>query len=65
MMIQSKVYGDRIQKVSVIFVDNNDIVTDGDEVEEKMKIITTDYNDLYTATGGYVEEEKSKYYTYQ
>ena len=30
-----------------------------------MKIITTDYNDLYTATGRYVEEEKSKYYAYQ
>ena len=52
-------------KASVAFVDDNDMVTDGENVEEIMKIITTEYNNLHSATGGYVEEEKSKFYAYQ
>jgi hypothetical protein len=65
MMLQSRIYDDKIQKVAVAFVDDNDMMSDGEEVGEKMKIITTEYNDLYTASGGYVEEAKSKYYAYQ
>jgi hypothetical protein len=65
MNIQSKLYGDTIQKVAVAFVDDNDMMSDGDDVNQKMKIIVTEYNDLYTATGGYIEEDKSKYYAYQ
>ena len=65
MKIKSRVYNDTIQKVAVAFVDDNDMISDGDEVQEKMNFIVTEYNDLHMATGGYMEEEKSKYYAYQ
>ena len=65
MQFESKVYGEIILKVSVAFVDDNDMVADGEEVEEDMKVILNDYNDLHSATGGHIEEQKSKYYAYQ
>ena len=64
MKFESQVNRDIILKVSVAFVDNNDIVADGEDVEEDMKTILDDYNDLHLATGGYIEEQKSKFYAY-
>ena len=65
MKFESQVNGDIILKVSVAFVDDNDMVADGEDVEEDMKTILDDYNNLHSATGGYIEEQKSKFYTYQ
>ena len=65
LKIKSKANGEVTQKASVAFVDDNDMVTDGENVEENMKIITTEYNNLHATTGGYIEEEKSKFYAYQ
>ena len=64
MFIVSKVFEESIQKVFVAFVDNNDMVTDGEDAEENMNVIITEYNDLHSATGGHIEEEKSKFYAY-
>ena len=65
MKIKSRVCNDTMQKVAVAFVDDNDMISDGDEAQGKMNFIVTEYNDLHMATGGYMEEEKSKYYAYQ
>lgn len=54
-----------MQKASVAFVDDNDVITDGENVKENMKLIKTEYNNLHSATGGRIEKEKSKFYVYQ
>lgn len=41
------------------------MVADGENVENDMKIILNEYDDLHAATGGQIEEEKSKFHTYQ
>jgi predicted HAD superfamily hydrolase len=41
------------------------MVTDGEDVEENMNVIVTEYNDLHSMTGGHIEEEKRKFYAYQ
>ena len=58
MIIESQVHGDKTQKVSVAFVDDNDIVTDGVEAEKNVETITNNYNDLHSAIDGHIEEEK-------
>ena len=63
--IQLQVHRDMIYKVSIAFSDNNNIVADREEVEEDMKIIINDYNNLHSAAGGHVEEQKSKFYACQ
>ena len=54
-----------MQKVSVAFADNNDIVADREEAEKNVETITNDYNDLCSATGRHIKEEKSKFYACQ
>ena len=65
MFIVSKVFEESIQKVFIAFVDDNDMVTDREDAEENINVIVTEYNDLHTVIGGYIEEEKSKFYAYQ
>ena len=61
----SKITGEEIKKVLVAFIDNNDMVTDGDNAEKNVEIIATEHNDLCSATGDCTEEEKSKCHTCQ
>jgi len=49
----------------VAFVDNADLVTDGDNAERKMGKMAVLYNDLHAATGGFSEKEKSKYFSWK
>jgi len=65
MIISSNVSDLSVQRVSVAFVNDNDLVTDREDAEEKMGRIVTTYNDLHSAMGGYIEENKSKYFSYQ
>ena len=49
---------------AVLFVDDADMITEGKEAEEKMQRILEIYNRLYTATGGYIENKKCKYFAW-
>ena len=51
-----------IQIVTVMFVDDADMITEGVEAEKKMKRILKMYNDLHSATGGEIEEKKCKFF---
>ena len=62
MLFESKVHGDVMQKLSILFVNNNDLVTDWKDTEENMQVITTEHNDLHSVAGEDIEEEKSKFY---
>ena len=65
MKFESRVSRERVLKVVVAFVDDNDMVADGENVENDMKIILNECNDLHAATGGQIEEQKSKFCAYQ
>ena len=46
----------------VLFVDDADMIAEGDEAEEEMQLMLEIYNRLYSATGGYIENKKCKYF---
>ena len=45
---------------AVLFVDEANMIEEGDEAEENMQEILEIYNRLYSATGEYIENKKSK-----
>ena len=49
--------------IAVLFVDDADMIEEGDEAEENMQEMLEIYNRLYSATGGYIENKKCKYFT--
>jgi len=55
----------REQCVSVSFVDDTDFITDGNQYEDKMQDIVNKYHQLYTATGGQIEVNKTKYFAWK
>ena len=61
--MSSRVFNKSIYKVSVVFVDDNDQVIDGENAEEKISSIITGYSRLYSVTGEYIEEKKSKIFS--
>ena len=63
MFIESNVIKTVIQRVSVAFVDDANLVTDRDDTERKMGEIAVLYNNLHVAMGGFSEKEKSKYFS--
>ena len=52
-------------KMSVAFADDNGMVIGGCDSENKMEMILNIHDDLHSATGGCIEEEKSKYYAWK
>ena len=62
---ESRVSREAILKVAVAFVDDNGMIADGENVEEDMKIISNECDDLHSATGGQIEEQKRKFCAYQ
>ena len=53
---------ERVLIAAIAFVDNTDLVVDGNETERKMQLMLKIYDDLYTAIGGHIEEDKSKFF---
>ena len=49
---------------AVLFVNDADMITEGEKAEEKMQMILKIYNRLYTATGGHIENKKYKYFAW-
>ena len=54
--IKSIILGLIEHSVSVSFVDDTDLFSNGDEVKEKMQSILNIYNKYYKAIGGEIEE---------
>ena len=50
---------------AVLFVDDADMISEGEDAEEKMQKILKMYNTLYTATGGHIQHEKCKYFAWK
>ena len=50
---------------SVMFVDDADMVSEGENAEANMQRILEIYNKLYSATGGYIEDKKCKYFSWK
>ena len=50
---------------AISFVDDNDLVVDGKQVLRKIQSILNIYIILYMATGGKMQEEKTKFYYWQ
>ena len=48
--------------VLVSFVNDMDLLSNGDKVKEKMQLILNTYNKYYKAIGGEIEEKKTTYY---
>jgi len=65
MTIKSNIYDQMVQKVAVAYVDDNDLVTDGEDAKKNMISIIEIYNDLHTASGGNIQEEKSKFFAWR
>ena len=65
MNINSNVTNETVQKAAVSYVDDNDYVTDGEDAKRKMNQILKICDDLHTATGGNLQEEKSKFFAYK
>ena len=53
------------QYVSISFVDDTDLITEGDDSEDKMQEIINSYESLHEATGGKIEGRKTKYYAWK
>ena len=62
MKIYSKLAMKLAQIAAVAFVDDIDLITDGEYAEYKIQLILTIYNDLYLAIGGYIEDAKCKFF---
>jgi len=50
---------------AVLFVDDNDLAVDGDNSKVRMQKMVDLHDTLYKATGGFSQEEKSKFYSWK
>jgi len=64
MEFVSGLTNEMIQIVAVMFVDDADMITEGVEAKMKMMRILKMYDDLHSVTGGKIEENKCKFFTW-
>ena len=50
---------------AIAFVNNTDLVAEGENIEEIMQQMLHNYNDLYAVTGGLIEHNKSMYFAWK
>ena len=62
MKFKSKLIELRILISTIAFVDDTDLVAEGNDVEQMIVDILQTQNNLHTATGGLIEQDKSKYF---
>ena len=60
-MVKVLITKDQEQQITILFVDNTDLVTDRINAERKMQFIINKYIRLYEAIGGKVSNEKTIY----
>ena len=63
-------FGSKLTKVmefiaAIAFVDDTDLVAEGNDGEQMMLEMLQTYDDLHTATGGLIEQNKSKYFAWK
>jgi len=64
VVFENQATGERIQCVSVAFVDDTDFMTNGENSVEKITKIIQIYEKLHGATGGLIELTKTTYYAW-
>jgi len=65
IIFRSNVSNEMEQCISVSFVNDNDLVIDRENAEEKIQEIIDIYETLHIVTGGKIEGKKTKYYAWQ
>ena len=65
MNFVSKLSNETAHIVAVSYVDDNDLVSDGENVGENMNRGIKIFNSMREVTGGCVEETKSKFFAYK
>ena len=65
MIIEALILNKKEKELAVAFVDNTDFVTSGEECQNKMQSILDQYSAMYAATGGYIEDSKTYFYSWQ
>ena len=63
LIIQAPISGKRKRKTAVALVDDIDFIASRVDVEANIQQILDEYNDYYTAIGGYIQDKKTKYYS--
>ena len=63
MIIEALITRIKKKKVAVAFIDNTDFITNKEIAQQKMQQILDTYNEFYTATGGFIEYKKTKFYS--
>ena len=51
--------------VAIVFVDDTDLVAEGIDTESMMQLMLKTYDNLHAATGGHIEQDKSKFYAWR
>ena len=64
--IQLKLVITKIEEgiIVVLFIDDTDMISEGDTAREKMQKMLEIYNRLYLATRRYIEDKKCKYFAW-
>ena len=65
MIIEAPISNKKEQELAVTFMDNTDFIASGEECENKMQSILDQYSAMYIATGGYIEDRKTYFYSWQ
>ena len=56
VMFEDKEINEFLQCVSIVHVDDNDLILDGEEAKNKMQLLLKTYNKLYGVIGGFIED---------
>ena len=65
IQFNNPIYQINHQVVSVSFVNDMDLVSNRENTENNMQQILDRYNYLHTATRGYIEQNKTKFFSWQ
>ena len=65
MVIKSPFTKEEVQQLAIAFVDDNDFAADGEKVVEKMTMILNWYTQLYEATAGCVQFDKTYFFIWK
>ena len=61
MILVSNLSRKLVQKAVVAYVNNNDLIINGEEAESDMSKIIKIYDNVHIASGGNIQEEKVNY----
>ena len=65
MKFESKLTKEMVLIAAIAFVDDADLLAEGTDSESMMQLMLKTHDDLHAATGGYIEQDKSKFYAWK